>query len=162
MKKVLSVALALVMMLAICVPAFAANPITEKTENSGTMVVKTSTQTEDGEDAENYTVTIPADTTIPWEKEVTDLTYTVESHLAYGKHLEVSVASNGAMKLAADEAITLPYTLGGATAFVADGPVVNPAADQALTVTVAAADWANAIVGEYSDTLTFVAQVFPQ
>lgn len=165
MKKVLSIALALVMMLAVCVPAFAANPITQDTENTGTAVVKTDTLKDtDGDgkgdtSAESFIVTIPADTVIPWGTEETALVYTVESHLAYGKHLEVSVAGNNVMKLAEDEAETLAYTLGGTTAFAADGPVVNPAADQDLTVTITADDWANAIVGEYADTLTFTAEV---
>lgn len=157
MKKVLSIALALVMMLAVCVPAFAANPITNTTEDNGQTVVKTSTQKENGEDAEHFSVTIPADTTIPWETEVTNLVYTVDSQLAYGKHLEVSVAGNNVMKLAEDEAETLAYTLGGTTAYVAAGPVVK-AADQDLTVTIAADAWANAIVGEYADTLTFTVE----
>lgn len=161
MKKVLALALALVMMFAVCIPAFAANPITQDSDlKKGEAIVKTSTTREDGTDAESFTVTIPATTVIPWETEVTNLVYTVESHLAYGKHLEVSVASEDyKMELAEDAAETLAYTLGGATAFAADGPVVNPAADQTLTVTIAAADWANAIVGEYEDTLTFTAEV---
>ena len=86
MKKVLSVALAVVMLFAVCVPAFAANPITDKTEQSGTTIVKTSTKTETGEDGRRYSVTIPANTTIPWGKASVDMAYVVEAHLAYGEH----------------------------------------------------------------------------
>ena len=85
MKKVLSLTMALVMMMAVMVPAFAvelnANP------ESADVLIDTSTLKDtDGDgvgdtEAEEYTVTIPADTTIPWGTEETDVSYTVESHL---------------------------------------------------------------------------------
>lgn len=159
MKKVLSVALAVVMLFAVCIPAFAANPITDKTENTGTSIVKTDTKKENGESGEDFSVIIPADTTIPWGKASTDLTYSVEAHLGYGKKLHVSVAGNNTMALAQDASIKLPYTLGGATAYTSAGPVVNPRASQTLNLAIAENTWANAIVGEYADTLTFTAEV---
>lgn len=160
MRKVLSVALALLMMLAICVPAFAANPITEKTENTGTTVIKTDTKKENGESGESYSVMIPADTTIPWGKVSNDLTYSVEAHLGYGKKLHVSVANESGNKMALkeDASITLPYTLDG-VAYTSEGPVVNPRVSKTLNLTIAENAWANAIVGEYSDTLTFTAEI---
>lgn len=69
MKKLISIALAAVMLAAASVPAFAANPITKETDNTGTAIVKTSTKTGPDapeDDAVKYTVTIPADTTIYW------------------------------------------------------------------------------------------------
>lgn len=159
MKKILSIALAVVMLFAVCVPAFAANPITNKTEQTGETIVKTSTTTETGESGKKYSVTIPADTTIPWGKASTDLVYTTEAHLGYGEKLNVTVAGNNAMSLTEDASIKLAYTLGGETAYTSAGPIVNPAADNTLTLAIAEADWANAIVGEYSDTLTFTAAV---
>ena len=45
MKKLISIALAAVMLAAASVPAFAANPITKETDNTGTAIVKTSTKT---------------------------------------------------------------------------------------------------------------------
>ena len=162
MKKILSIALAVVMLFAVCVPAFAANPITQDTEPNGTTIVKTSTTTETGEDAEKYAVTIPAETIIPWEKTVTALEgYSVEAHLAYGKHVYITVAGSGLMKLADDAAETLAYTLSGdgVDAEYVSTTVVNPAAPLALNVTIEADAWANAIVGEYSDTLTFTASI---
>lgn len=161
MKKILSIALAVVMLFAVCVPAFAANPITQDTEPNGTTIVKTSTTTETGEDAEKYAVSIPADTKIPWGKTETDLeNYSVEAHLAYGKHVYISVANSGLMKLADDANETLAYTLtgDGVAAEYVSTTVVNPVAPLALKVAIDAADWANAIVGEYSDTLTFTAE----
>ena len=121
MKKVLSVALAVVMLFAVCVPAFAANPITDKTEQTGTTIVKTSTKTETGEDGRRY--------------------------------------GHNDMALTEDASIKLPYTLEGVLAYTSETPVVNPAVSNLLTLSIAQADWANAIVGEYSDTLTFTATV---
>ena len=45
MKKFISIALAAVMLAAASVPAFAANPITKETAQTGTAIVKTSTKT---------------------------------------------------------------------------------------------------------------------
>lgn len=162
MKKALSIALALTMLFALCVPAFAANITTDG--GTGDSIVKTRTTTAGGDSAENFTVSIPAETTIPWLTTTAyDIAYTVESHLAYGKHLTVTVAdSDGQNKMLytpeAGVTLELPYTL-GATAYIAAGPVVNPAANVAATITVAENDWNNAVIGEYADTLTFTVNV---
>lgn len=159
MKKILSVVLAMVMMLAICVPAFAEKTITDKTGNSATTLVKTDTNKENGDPGENYKVIIPSDTTIPWGKDSIDLLYSVEAHLGYGKKISVSVEGNYTMALKEDENEKLAYTLGGATSYVSATPVVNPAAAQTFSLAISDDAWANAIVGEYSDTLTFTAEI---
>ena len=162
MKKALSIALALTMLFALCVPAFAANITTDG--GTGDSIVKTRTTTAGGDSAENFTVSIPAETTIPWLTTTAyDIAYTVESHLAYGKYLTVTVAdSDGQNKMLytpeAGVTLELPYTL-GATAYTATSPVVNPAANVAATITVAENDWNNAVIGEYADTLTFTVNV---
>lgn len=162
MKKAISAILALVMLTVLCVPAFAANITTDG--GTGDSIVKTRTTTADGDSAENFTVSIPAETTIPWLTTTAyDIAYTVESHLAYGKHLTVTVADrDGQNKMlyspAAGVTLELPYTL-GATTSTAAGPVVNPAATFAATITVDANDWNNAVIGEYADTLIFTVNV---
>ncbi len=162
MKKALSIALALTMLFALCVPAFAANITTDG--GTGDSIVKTRTTTAGGDSAENFTVSIPAETTIPWLTTTAyDIAYTVESHLAYGKYLTVTVAdSDGQNKMLytpeAGVTLELPYSL-GATAYTAASPVVNPAANVAATITVDANDWNNAVIGEYADTLTFTVNV---
>ena len=159
MKKLISIALAAAMLAAVSVSSFAANPITKETDNTGTAIVKTSTKTgpdAPDDDAVKYTVTIPADTTIYWGAEETALDgFTAESHLKYGQKLKITVANTDTMKLADDNSVTLPYTLSGDTEFTASSPVINPAQALELKVNVSADDWNNAIVGEYSDTLTF-------
>lgn len=157
MKKAISAILALVMLTVLCVPTFAANITTDG--GTGDSIVKTTYSTSD----ESFTVSIPAETTIPWLTTTASISYDVESHLAYGKHLTVTVAdSDGQNKMlyspAAGVTLELPYTL-GATAYTATGPVVNPAATVAATITVDANDWNNAVIGEYADTLTFTVNV---
>lgn len=160
MKKVISIVLALVMMMAICVPAFAdelnaANP-------SGDVIVKTSTELEGGGSAERFVVTIPASpTTMAWGTDSKDLVYSVESHLAWGKAVSVTVSGHGVMTYSPDanNTLELAYTLGGETAFTANSPVVYPAAEKTISVAVSTEAWNGAVIGEYSDTLTFTASV---
>lgn len=162
MKKFISLALAVVMLLAVCVPAFAADTkkITNETVNSATTLVKTSKLKEDGTSGENFMVILPLDASIPWGKETaTDMSYNVEAHLGYGKKLSVKVTGNYKMALTEDANETIDYTLGGTTEYLSGGPVVNPGVDVPFTLTVDKDTWANAIVGEYKDTLTFTAEV---
>lgn len=158
MKKVISVLMTVAMLAALMVPAFALDQNTPK----GDTIVKTGTTMEDGKDARRYAVTIPADTTITWGAEKTDLTgYTAEAHLAYGEKLSVTVAGSGNMTYSPEAGVTLelPYTLEGDTAYVSAGPVVYPVANLALSVNITADDWNQAVVGAYQDTLTFIAEI---
>lgn len=163
MKKVLSFAMALIMMMAVMVPAFAAE--LKANPESGDVIIDTSTLKDtDGDgigdtDAEEYTVTIPADTTIPWGKEETDVSYTVESHLKRDGRVKVAVAGAGVMKTV-DGVYEIPYTLAGdGVDFAADIPTIYPAATKNVTVTVSADDWNSAVVEEYSDILTYTAEI---
>lgn len=163
MKKILSFAMALVMMMAVMVPAFAvelnANP------ESADVLIDTSTLKDtDGDgvgdtEAEEYTVTIPADTTIPWGTEETDVSYTVESHLKRDGRVKVSVAGAGVMKTV-DGAYEIPYTLvGDGVGFNSEAPTIYPAATKAVSVNVSADAWNSAVVEEYSDVLTYTAEI---
>ncbi len=157
MKKVLSIALALVMMMAICVPAFAAD-LTQKPAQAGDVIISTDTKDKDGNDAEQYIVTIPADTVIPWGEAETDVSYSIEAHLTRNNRVKVTVAGNGAMTTA-DGAYSLAYTLDGATEYTTATANVYPAADVELKVLVADLDWNTAVVEEYSDILTYTSSI---
>ena len=163
MKKVLSLAMALVMMMAVMVPAFAielnANP------DSADVIINTSTLKDTDNDgvgdteAESYTVTIPADTTIPWGQESTDVSYTVESHLKRDGNVKVVVSGAGVMKTT-DGVYEIPYALTGeGVAFTSDVPTIYPAAEKAVTVEISADIWNSAVVEEYSDILTYTAEI---
>lgn len=159
MKKTVSVLLSVLMLFALCVPAFAAEKkqtIKEPAPKSGTTLVKTDLSELVSPDG-YFTVTIPADTAIKWgSTTAVDLSYTVESHLTRAKRLNVAVEASGAMKTT-DGAYSIAYQLnnGGETAYHATEPVVFPAVTCPLNLTVAQADWNRAVVEVYSDTLTF-------
>ena len=164
MKKILSIAVAVLMIAAICVPCFAADITIDKTtpDGKGTAQVKTdlSDVTGDG----SFTVKIPAEMPIPWNTANTDsskdFTYSVESQLKTGKLIQVDVAQNNANMTSASGA-TLAYTItGDITAVKTTAPVVAKGTFvKTVTVKVAGTAWANAAIDEYSDTLTFTAQI---
>ena len=162
MKKNLSIAVAVLMIAAICVPCFAATIDKTTPDVKGTAQVKTdiSAVTDNG----TFVVTIPAEMPIPWNTANTDsskdFTYSVESQLKTGKLVQVDVAQNNANMTSASGA-TLAYTItGDITAVKTAGPVVAAGTFvKTVTVNVAGTAWANAAIDEYSDTLTFTAQV---
>lgn len=157
MKKALSVVLAVVMLFAVCVPAFAADLTADG--QSGTVIVKTTTTTAGGDDARRFAVTIPADTEIIWGTLATDLVYSVESHLGDNEFVNVKVAGSGKMTYAASKTHELAYNLTGALDATMTQPNVFPAADQTVTVNVEQLAWDTAVVGNYADTLTFTAAI---
>ena len=106
MKKIIAIMMALVMMMAIAVPAFAAN-IEKDTEQTGTATVATTFDTDDI----SYSIEIPATINIAWNTakenvEANNAGYKVTSSLATGDTLDVTVAKNddGKMYLEADTA----------------------------------------------------------
>lgn len=162
MKKILSIVVAVLMIAAICVPCFAATIDKTTPDGKGTAQVKTdiSAVTDTG----TFVVTIPAEMPIPWNTANTDsskdFTYSVESQLKTGKVIQVDVAQNSANMTSASGA-TLAYTItGDITAVKTTAPVVAAGTFvKTVTVNVAGTAWANAAIDEYSDTLTFTAQV---
>ena len=162
MKKILSIAVAVLMIAAICVPCFAATIDKTTPDGKGTAQVKTdiSAVTDTG----TFVVTIPAEMPIPWNTantdSATDFTYSVESQLKTGKVIQVDVAQNSANMISASGA-TLAYTITGyITAVKTTAPVVAAGTFvKTVTVNVAGTAWANAAIDEYTDHLTFTAQV---
>lgn len=162
MKKILSIAVAVLMIAAICVPCFAATIDKTTPDGKGTAQVKTdiSAVTDTG----TFVVTIPAEMPIPWNTANTDsskdFTYSVESQLKTGKVIQVDVAQNSANMTSASGA-TLAYTItGDITAVKTTAPVVAAGTFvKTVTVNVAGTAWANAAIDEYTDHLTFTAQV---
>lgn len=161
MKKAISIVLTVVMMFAVCVPAFA-ETVLNKENKSGKLNVSTTTDFENGETAIRYTITIPADTQIAWgTTDPVDVSYFVESHLSRNQAVQVEVSGTGTMKTdpANGDVYELAYTLNGAITFSADSPVVYPAAKQDVTVVIAEDSWNNAVVERYSDILTYASEL---
>ena len=150
MKKVISVLLAVMMLAALMIPAFAAT-LTQD-QNSGGATVKTDTSPVTGDGA--YTVTYDADISVPWNSTAAvSSNYTVETHLKTGKQLLVTATSDGIMTY---NALELPYTLGGDLSYTAGAAET---ATKAITVTVAQSAWDEAPIAEYEDTITFTAEI---
>ncbi len=166
MKKILAIALALVMMLAVCVPAFAADKVISNTApDAQTTIVKTSKTTEGGDDAAYYKITIPAEVQIPWSKVDQAFTYKIESQLELGQKLNIKVAGANKLTNASTTAYEIPYTV-SEDEFTDAGYTTATeivAADTARSFTLAITDaaWKAVPVAEYQDTLTFTVAVVP-
>ena len=159
MKKILSIVLALVMMMAVTVTAFAETAVVGDNE----VQVETKTTDKDGNDAYSYTVVIPATTSVAWKDTTTqyDVGYTVTSQLLIGASLKVNVAydtdtddTNNGVMTNADTTATLKYTLIGAgeTTFAE----VNKGVKTDAKITVAGFDAAP--IGTYTGTITYTVE----
>ncbi|MCH5190672.1 MAG: hypothetical protein J1F23_00765 [Oscillospiraceae bacterium] len=168
MKKVISIAVALLMVVLAVVPAFAAegDPTLDAKTTSGESTILTKETTADGEDGATFTVTYPASTEFDWNALVgkANVDYSATTHLKFGHTLTVNVASDtNKMVLADDAQYALEYTLkddaAGTTAL--QDLVLGAVAEGAKTVYVdiPQAQWDAAPVGTYSDILTFTATV---
>lgn len=155
MKKIISVLLAVAMLAALTVPAFAAEITKDSAEQSAKVDVVTKTTNTDGEDAYTYTVTIPASFEFDWgDTAAKDATYTVTSQLLLGASLKVSVATdNGGKMTNENTASTLTYTLanGGEETFTE----VNNSAEPTAKPTVSIASYAGVPIAVYTGTLTY-------
>lgn len=129
--------------------------------NTGDTIIKTDTRTENGESGERFAVTIPAETVIPWRTLSTNMRYTAESHLGYGKSLTVSVTGDNRLTFTPEEnvVLTLPYTLTGETVFTGNSPTIYPAAAKTFSMRIEEDEWAKATVAAYTTVLTFTVKV---
>ena len=155
MKKIISVLLAVAMLAALTVPAFAAEITKDSAEQSAKVDVVTKTTNTDGADAYTYSVTFPASFEFDWgDTAAKDATYTVTSQLLLGASLDVSVAANNGGKMTNENtASTLTYTLtnGGSTHFTE----VNNSAAPTAQPTVSIASYDNVPIAVYTGTLTY-------
>ena len=90
MKKIIAIMMALVMMMAIAVPAFAATLDTAAQAGDATVLTDTSAIVGDG----TYTVTYPATMALTWGVESTGFQYSVTSQLKTGKCVSVAMNSS--------------------------------------------------------------------
>lgn len=145
MKKFLSVVFALILVSVCVLPAFAES-----------MTISTGSGVTD-----EYQLTFPADTNIPWESS----SYALGSVTATGmrlspdKKVKVSVASANDYNLVstASASSKIAYTLTGADTiefFAGDYGKDCP-----LSVSIADAQWQQAASGEHTDVLTFTAEL---
>lgn len=154
MKKVISVLMAVAMLAALMVPAFA---LTEADGNpaSDTAEVKTNYDNLKATGG-YYTVTFPAETKIAWGTVDTTIKYNVSTQLIPTATLNVTVAQDNAAMKSADET-ELPYTLSGDTEVTGIAPFVSE--EKSLNINITDANWKSVPVDDYSDTLTFTASI---
>lgn len=164
MKKIISIAVALLMMVLVVVPAFAETLDANTTSGNSTILTKDTK--EDGTDGAYFEVTYPASTPFDWNALVgsANVAYSAKTHLKYGQTLTVSVSSeNYKMTLQDDAAYALAYTLkddAEGTAALTNlvlGAVAT--GDKTVFVDIPQDQWDAAPVGIYSDILTFTATV---
>ncbi len=152
MKKIIALVMAVLMMMAIAVPSFAAT--LDQATNAGEAEVLTDISGVQGDGS--YTVTYPAQMAITWGVEATAFDYSVTSQLKTGKVVSVAIVdtNNDGFNMVNAASVSLAYSLSGTTSATTSAPVVT---DETFdyTVNVAAADWAAAAYDEYKDTLTF-------
>ena len=153
MKKVLAFAMALVMMMAICVPAFAAFSGGQGTNGNETEINTLKTKA-DGSDAAWFTVTIPPTQDIYWEATTTALSYTISSQLETGKAVKITVKGSGLLTNGKDN---LVYSITDAE-YEASAALVTDEPDT-VTIDTSTAAWTTVPVDTYSDTLTFEAEI---
>lgn len=164
MKKVLSAVLAVVMLFAVCVPAFAAGTQTiekadveanDPKEASKEVQVYTKTTDENDQNAYTYTVTIPADIQIAWgDTTAQDASYKVTSQLLLGAKLVVGVTANNSGSMTnpgTDKFLTFALSNGGNANFGEVNNDAAPAAAPAVTV----ANFSGVPIAEYTGTLTY-------
>lgn len=154
MKKVISVLMAVAMLAALMVPAFA---LTEADGNPASDTAEVKTNYDNLEATGGYyTVTYPAETTIAWGTVDTTIQYNVTTQLIPTATLNVTVAQdNAAMESAAGK--QLPYTLSGDTEVTGIAPFVSE--EKSLNINITDANWKSVPVDDYSDTLTFTASI---
>lgn len=179
MKKILAVVLSVVMLFAVCVPAFAADTADSKKitindnapeivdgKQTGDSRVYTSTDPVDPNFV-SYTVTIPAETQIQWGTTKSLFSYSVKTQLDLGKRLAISAVSQSGtqeMKNAGTDK-TLPYTFsktnGGEVidtlAYTTETEVVDT--NRTFNIDIADETWKAAPIAEYEDYLTFTVEI---
>ena len=146
MKKTLSVLLSVLLLSLVTVPSFAAPATLNKENPVGSVKISTGEGKQD-----EYELTIPADTEIPWEATsyaIGKVTAT-KMWLSPGKTVKVAVSSLNGSK-------TIAYTLTGAEqmAFLPGDYMKS----YDLSVNIAEAEWQKAASGEHTDVLTFTAE----
>ena len=161
MKKILAIAMALVMMMSVMVPVFAGELTQEDGKQSGEATVQTDISGINGDGT--YTVTYNATMNLTWDTTVTNFDYSVSSHLKAGKCVAVAIAdkdANGTELVSAD-GDKIPYTLGGTVSTTTSTPVIEVGDEETFqfSVNVAEDKWDEAPYAVYTDVLTITTSV---
>ena len=152
MKKVISVVLALVMMMAIMVPAFAAELNATTQSGNSTVLVDGITDKGDG----TYSVEIPASVDLIWGDTTKAGEYKITSQVQTDKRVKVTLEKAKDLTNAANE--TIEFAVADATTGIANSAVVNNES-HTFNLTIDASEWAAASIATYEGTITFTAEL---
>ncbi len=153
MKKIIAIAMALVMMMAIAVPTFAGTLDGTASNGDTTVIVDGATGIGDG----TYSVTIPATVNLTWGNDGAD-EYVVNSQLVTGKRVKVELAKSVDLTNKNDATQVIPFTATDATTGIsADEVVVDEA--HAFDITVDTAAWAAVPYDVYEGQISFTSSV---
>ena len=145
MKKVLTFALAVILVMGLSVTAFAANT------TGGEADITTSI-------APTYTVTIPADVNVQFNATETAFgAIEVEAAQIHpDKCIKVELTSDGKLENSIDATKVIPYAIKDSTGAAFTSATYLTEGDKTeLSIHITADDWNAAYAGEYSDTVTF-------
>ena len=145
MKKVLTFALAVMLVMGLSVTAFAANT------TGGEADITTSI-------APTYTVTIPADVNVQFNATETAFgAIEVEAAQIHpDKCIKVELTSDGKLENSIDATKVIPYAIKDSTGAAFTSATYLTEGDKTeLSIHITADDWNAAYAGEYSDTVTF-------
>ncbi len=151
MKKIIAIAMALVMMMAVAVPAFAGE--LNNTVNNGdtTVIVDGTSGIGDG----TYTVTIPATVNLTWGNDGAD-EYSITSQLVSGKRVKVELAKS--KDLTSDANNVIAFTATDATDGKSAAEVVTDEA-HAFNITIADGAWEAVPYDVYEGQISFSSSV---
>ena len=152
MKKILALVMAIVMMMAIAIPAFAAVGKDDGTSGNETLVKVDGTN--GGTYEGSWSVTIPAVVNLTWGQNGSD-DYEITSQLATGKRVQVTLAKS--VDLTAGTNV-IPFTATDATNGKSTAEVVTDEA-HAFDITVEAGEWLDVPYDVYEGQISFTATV---
>ena len=145
MKKVLTFALIVTLVMSLSVTAFAANT------TGGEADITTSIEP-------TYTVTIPANTNVNFNATETAFgtIEVVASQIHPDKQIRVTLTTDGELNNAIDATKVIPYVIKDADGKAFTTATYLTEGDKTeLSIHITADDWNAAYAGEYSDTVTF-------
>ncbi len=151
MKKIIAIMMALVMMMAIAVPAFAGTLNSAANTGDTTVIVDGTQGIGDG----TYSVTIPATVNLTWGNDGAD-EYSITSHLVSGKRVKVTLAKSKDLTSAANNVIE--FTATDATNGISATEVVTDEA-HAFDITITSGAWDAVPYDVYEGLISFSSEV---
>lgn len=152
MKKLASFVLALAMAAVCAAPAMADNQITQSTSQSSDTTVRFNI-------APTYTVVIPGETSIPFNRADTNTNLNGTLHLSAAQlelnHKITVTATANALKNDKDSSKTIPFTLYEGNTVFTSADFTDTTKKVQLSVHIAQTAWNAAPAGNYTGSVTF-------